>query len=97
MPIVWLAAAVQDVLFIRTFIAQENPQAAQNVALRIDRAISLLGTMTNMGRPGRIFGTRELVMSGTSFLAVYRVENGRVEILRIFHRRQPFPESLEKS
>jgi toxin ParE1/3/4 len=97
MPIVWLAAAVQDVLFIRTFIAQGNPQAAQNVALRIDRAISLLGTMTNMGRPGRIFGTRELVMSGTSFLAVYRVENGRVEILRIFHRRQPFPESLEKS
>jgi toxin ParE1/3/4 len=97
MPIVWLAAAVQDVLSIRTFIAQKNPQAAQKVALRIDQAISLLGTMTNIGRPGRIFGTRELVISGTSFLAVYRVENGRVEILRIFHGRQPFPKSLEKS
>jgi toxin ParE1/3/4 len=97
MPIVWLAAAVQDVLSIRTFIAQENSQTTQNVALRIDRAIRLLGTMTNMGRPGRIFGTRELAISGTSFLAVYRVGNGRVEILRMFHGRQPFPESLEKS
>ena len=97
MPVVWLAAAVQDVLSIRTFIAKQDPQAAQNIALRIDQAISLLGTMTNMGRPGRIFGTRELVISGTSFLAIYRVGNGRVEILRVFHGRQPIPQSLEKS
>ena len=94
MPIVWLVAAVQDVLQIRVFIAEQDPQAAQNLALRIDRAVGLLGSMANMGRPGRIFGTRELVITGTSFLAVYRVRDGRVEILRILHGRQPLPESL---
>ena len=94
MPIVWLVAAVQDVLQIRAFIAEQDPQAAQNVALRIDRAIGLLGSMANMGRPGRIFGTRELVISGTSLLAVYRVRDGRIEILRILHGWQPLPEFL---
>jgi toxin ParE1/3/4 len=94
MPIVWLTAAVQDVLSIRTFISQTDSQAAQNISLRLDRAISLLGTMPHMGRPGRIVGTRELAISGTSFLAIYRVQNSRVEILRIFHGRQRLPESL---
>jgi toxin ParE1/3/4 len=94
MPIVWLAAAVQDVLAIRIFVAEQDPQAAQKIAFRIDQAVEQLGTMPNMGRPGRIFGTRERVISGTAFLAIYRIRDGRVEILRILHGRQPLPESL---
>jgi toxin ParE1/3/4 len=40
-----------------------------------------------IGRPGRVSGTRELAISGTPYLAVYRVQNNRVEILRILHGR----------
>ena len=94
MPIVWLPVAVQDVLQIRTFIAEQDPRSAQKVASRIDQAISHLGQMPNIGRQGRIFGTRELPISGTPFLAIYRVREGRVEILRILHGRQPLPESI---
>lgn len=96
MIIVWLPVAVQDVIHIRTYIADQDPKSASKVAQRIDQAVSYLATMPNMGRPGRLFGTRELVITGTPFLAVYRVQNNRIEILRVLHGRQPFPESLSK-
>jgi toxin ParE1/3/4 len=94
MSIVWLPIAVQDIIHIRTYIADHDPQSASKIAQRIDQAISHLAVMPNMGRPGRLFGTRELAISGTPFLAVYRVQNHRIEILRILHGRQPFPEAL---
>jgi toxin ParE1/3/4 len=94
MPIVWLSLAVQDVLQIRTYIAERDPQSASSVGSRIDKAVGNLAQMPNMGRPGRIFGTRELVVRGTPYLVVYRLQNARVEILRVLHGRQSFPDSL---
>jgi toxin ParE1/3/4 len=94
MPIVWLPIAVQDIIHIRTYIADEDPKSAQNIALRIDKAVNRLSAMPNLGRPGRISGTRELVVSTTPYLAVYRVQNNRVEILRVLHGRQSFPDVL---
>jgi toxin ParE1/3/4 len=38
-----------------------------------------------MGREGRIAGTRELVVRRTPLIVVYRVQVGRVEILRVLH------------
>jgi toxin ParE1/3/4 len=94
MPIVWLSIAVQDILNIRTYIADQDPQSASDVAARIDKSVNNLSTMPNIGRPGRIFGTRELMVKGTPFLVVYRVQNERVEVLRVLHGRQAFPESF---
>jgi toxin ParE1/3/4 len=94
MPIVWLLAAVQDAIHIRTYLAEEDPEAANKNANCLDQAISKLATMPSWGRQGRIFGTRELVISGTSYMVVYRVRNNRIEILRVLHGRQPFPDSL---
>ena len=94
MPIVWLPLAVQDIIHIRTYIAEQNPQSASKIAQRIDQAVNHLAQMPHMGRSGRVFGTRELVISGTPFLAVYRLHNHRIEILRILHGRQPFPDPL---
>jgi toxin ParE1/3/4 len=92
MPIVWLPIAVQDIIHIRTYIADEEPKSAQSIALRIDKAVNRLSAMPNLGRPGRISVTRALVVSTTPYLAVYRVQNNRVEILRVLHGRQSFPD-----
>jgi toxin ParE1/3/4 len=94
MPIVWLSVAVQDILHIRTYITERDPQSARDVALQIDKSVNTLAAMPDIGRSGRIFGTRELVVKGTPFLVVYRVQNERVEVLRVFHGRQNFPDSL---
>jgi toxin ParE1/3/4 len=94
MPIVWLPAAVGDLIHIRTYIADRDPQSASEIGERIDCTVSYLAVMPNIGRAGRIFGTRELVISGMPFLVVYRLANNRIEILRVLHGRQSFPESL---
>ena len=37
------------------------------------------------GRVGRIAGTRELVITGTPYVAAYAVTPSAVRILRVFH------------
>lgn len=44
-----------------------------------------------MGRPGRVAGTRELVVPGTPVILAYRAHAGRVEVLRILHAKQQWP------
>lgn len=95
MPIVWLPVAVQGVIHLRTYIRESAPESAKSIGQRIDQAVNRLSVMPSLGRPGRIYGTRELVISGTPYLVVYRVKNQRVEILRVLHGRQSFPDSLD--
>jgi len=47
-----------------------------------------------MGRPGRIEGTRELVVSGTPYIAAYRIVGDTVRVLRVLHGAQQWPETL---
>jgi plasmid stabilization system protein ParE len=42
------------------------------MAERIQEAVEYLMEYPNIGRPGRVSGTRELVVSGTPFVVVYR-------------------------
>nr|WP_208020208.1 type II toxin-antitoxin system RelE/ParE family toxin [Pseudoteredinibacter isoporae] len=69
------------------YIAQENPAAAQQVVQRIVNAISLLPDNPALGHPGRIHGTRELIVPDTRYIVPYRVRPRleRIEILRVFH------------
>jgi toxin ParE1/3/4 len=48
-----------------------------------------------LGHPGRIDGTRELVIPDTRYIVPYRVmpQLNRVEILRVFHASRKLPES----
>ena len=75
------------------YVARDNPAAARALVQRISHAVDLLKENPALGRPGRIHGTRELVVSGTRCLVPYRVRPrlGRIEILRVFHtsRRPP--------
>ena len=86
MQLVFLSLAVQDLVSIREYIADNNPQAAQKVATRLKQSINRLVSMPNLGKPGRVFGTRELVtplIGKTAYVVVYRVKENRLEILRI--------------
>jgi toxin ParE1/3/4 len=44
------------------------------------------------GRPGRVPGTRELVISNFPFVAAYSIEKERIVILAIYHGAQQWPE-----
>lgn len=91
MKIKWFACAINDLSEIRKYIAEDNPTAAQNVASKIKEAISLLKEHSAAGRPGRIEGTRELVIPEFPYIIPYRVRNGEIEILRVLHNARKWP------
>ena len=63
MNILWSPEAIEDLNSLRAYIAQDNPSAARAVALHIAHSIEqLLSDNPQMGRPGRVPGTRELVI-----------------------------------
>ena len=67
------------------YIAATDPNAAGLVVERIFEAVAQLPEQPALGRPGRVRGTRELVVSRTRYVVPYRVRAGVVEVLRVFH------------
>lgn len=73
-----------------TYIAQDSPQAASLVVQRVLAAVALLADQPGLGRPGRVPGTRELLVPKTRYAVPYRVRGHQGEVLRVFHRsRRP--------
>ena len=75
------------------YIVRDDPEAAARIVERIVTSVEGLGAHPASGRPGRVPGTRELVVSGTPYLVPYRVRGETVEILQVFHG----PENGRKS
>jgi toxin ParE1/3/4 len=61
---------------------------------RIFSAVELLQHFPGAGRPGRITGSRELVIVPTPFLVAYRVRRSKIEILALLHGARKWPEAF---
>jgi len=81
----WLARALANLNAETEYIARDNPQAAARVVEAIEDSIGLLHTHPALGRPGRVAGTRELVVPGTPYIVPYRIRSNEIHILRVFH------------
>jgi toxin ParE1/3/4 len=91
MKVVWSQRAIGHLVAIRKFIEKDSDGSAALVAARILDAIEILQTQPHMGRPGRLAGTRELVVSGTPYIVPYRVRRERLELLAVFDGRREWP------
>ncbi len=94
MKIVWSPRAIRHLGRVRDRIAKDSEQNAALVAQRILRAVDLLECQPHIGRPGRIAGTRELVVPGTPYLIPYRIRREKLELLAAFHGNQRWPNRL---
>ncbi len=95
MRIVWTRPSENDLDAIETYIAQDDPIAAIRLVLKIIHGTNdHLADHPNLGRPGRIAGSRELVIPGTSYIVAYRVRRDVIEILRVLHGAQRWPEQF---
>ncbi len=74
------------------FISLNNPKAAKRMSERVKEAVEYLIEFPNIGRPGRVTGTKELVVSGTPFIVVYRIKVPVIQILRLLHHARKWPE-----
>jgi plasmid stabilization system protein ParE len=91
MRIFWSLRAIRHLEHLRNFIASDSEQSAALVAGRILKAVDLLEDHQEMGRPGRVLGTRELVIPDTPYIIPYRVKGERLELIAVFHGRQKWP------
>ena len=91
MKLKWLPAALANLDHVAAHVGKENPAAAARIILKIRDAADGLRTWPRRGRPGRVIGTRELVIANTPYFVVYRVRRGRIEVIRVLHGRQKWP------
>lgn len=89
--LVWLKRALNDRDAQLDYIAEDNPLAAVDQGDHIEDQVDQLLQHPQMGRPGRKQGTRELVISRTPFIVVYRIKGRRIELLRLLHGSQKWP------
>jgi toxin ParE1/3/4 len=95
MNILWSPKAIEDLNSLRAYITQGNPSAARGVMLHIMHSIEqLLPSNPHIGRPGRVLGTRELVIPKTPFIVPYRLHRNVIQIIRVYHWARRWPESF---
>ena len=92
--VVWTRLALDDLEHAREYIEAANPQAAHATIDRIERAVEALISFPEIGRPGRMEGTRELVVVGTPFVVPNRVQGQSVSILGVIHSARRWPGEL---
>ncbi len=94
MKTVWTEPARQDLKEIFEYIANENPNAARRLLGEIKEQALILIDNPQIGRAGRVEGTRELVLSGTNYILPYRAKGKQIQILAVFHGARKWPESF---
>ena len=92
MIVEWSREALDDLDDTSDYVGAEDRNAAAKLVLRVASLVeTLLARHPAMGRPGRLNGTRELIVSGTRYIAIYRVDRGAIEIMRVYHTSQDWP------
>jgi addiction module RelE/StbE family toxin len=91
MRIKWLRKALRNLDEEATYIAADNLAAARLVVRRVFEGVGQLAQQPNIGRPGRVPGTRELIVRNSRYIVPYRVRGDVVEILRVFHASRRIP------
>jgi plasmid stabilization system protein ParE len=94
MKVVWSRRALRHLVYLRQHVEKESDQNAALVASRILDAVELLHNHPQIGRTGRVVGTRELVVPETPYVIPSRVRRQRLELIAVFHGRQKWPHKL---
>ncbi len=92
MRLKWTRAANRDLESVEQYISRGNPGAAIDTVLEIIRRVEMLAEHPGMGRPGRVEGTRELVLGSLPYVVPYIHQKDTVIVLRVLHSAMKWPE-----
>jgi len=90
----WTRAASRDLESVERYISRDNPDAAVDTVLEIIRRVEILADHPGMGRPGRVEGTRELVLGSLAYVVPYIHQGDTITILRVLHGAMKWPENF---
>ena len=91
MDVRWTSSALADLDEAHSYVQQDDELAADSTAERLIEAVEYLAVHPNLGRIGRVRTTRELVVSGTPFIVMYRVQVDEIHVLRVLHHARRWP------
>ncbi|HEY9619154.1 MAG TPA: type II toxin-antitoxin system RelE/ParE family toxin [Crinalium sp.] len=94
MKLVWTKQAIVDLNAAYDYIAETSPDVAEVIIERIENSLESLRQFPEMGRPGRVKDTREVVVPRTPFILPYRVRKNRIEILAVLHGSRRWPDNF---
>jgi len=77
---------------VHDYIAADSEDSAIATVARILAGVDALGRHPQLGREGRVHGTRELVVS--PYLIVYRIAKEAVQIHAVLHGARRWPDRL---
>lgn len=95
MRVRWKSAALKDLVEIAEHIAEENPKAARRVVSEVRRQSLILSRHSDIGRIGRVSGTRELVITKFPYVIAYEVTQNSIDILAVIHASRLWPDFME--
>lgn len=84
----WTPAAAADLEHINNYLKERHPRYRQSTIRKLYASIQSLKESPHRGRQGREDGTRELLFPPMPYIAVYRMKEQSVEVLRIYHSAQ---------
>jgi toxin ParE1/3/4 len=90
----WTRAASRDLESVERYISRDNPEAAIHTVVEIIRCVEMLAEHPGMGRPGRVAGTRELILGGLPYVVPYIHQADTIVILRVLHGAMKWAESF---
>ncbi len=93
MQVKWLDKALDNLDEEMEYIAREDSDAANQAFKHVMEQVNSLAQFPHKGRPGRVAGTRELVIQKYPFLVPYTIEYGCVVIIRVFHTSRQLPDT----
>ncbi len=94
MRLEWSCWARIDRDEIFSYIEADNPRVAVAVDEHVKAQVEGLLQFPESGRPGRVDGTRELIIRHTPFVVAYRISGDAVRILRVLHAARLWPDRL---
>lgn len=94
MNIRWTRLALSDLDEAYNYVAINNPGVANETIERIQKALDALTLYPDMGRIGRVAGTRELIITRTPFILPYRIQGNQIEILAVVHAARRWPDAF---
>ena len=92
MTVTWLKEAVLYLHEIGRTIAEDNPAAAYRVLTKIEASANSLEYHSQLGRPGRVAKTRELVIPGLPYILPYYIKKKDIRILALMHTSRKWPD-----
>jgi toxin ParE1/3/4 len=88
----WTRAASRHLDLAEEYIGRDNPDAANDKVFEIIQEVGMLTDHPGLGRPGRVEGTRELVIARSPYVVPYVHQGDTVTVLRVLHGARKWPD-----